>query len=851
MAKRMIALFSAAVAALLGIFLSPSSAGLRDGSAQTAVLQYSLGGEWAFSPAGKASWNKARVPGCVHTDLMAAGLIPDPFYRDNETKVRWVEEEDWIYRRTFDVPEALLGQAHVELVAEGLDTFARILVNGRPAGEADNMFRTFRFDVKPFLRKGANEIRVEFDSPVKREKALESKLSYKLPGNAPHVRKAPYHFGWDWGPRLATSGIWRPLYLEAWTGARIADLQVTQEFLGPKTVLLHVRADVLSDIEGPAELNVRLGGAGTATGGRPLTLVKGPNEIETSLRVENARLWWPAGMGAQDLYDVRVTLLAAGGAMDAASRRIGLRTLVLEQKPDRWGRSFDFVVNGVPFFAKGANWIPADSFPSRVDRTKYERLLRASVEANMNMLRVWGGGIYESPDFYDLCDELGLVVWQDFMFACQMVPGDEGFRGNVAREAADVILRLRHHPSLALWCGNNECEEGWFFWGWKESLPASVWNDYEAVFEGLLPEAVKAYDPGRAYWPSSPHSEKTGDPRSERSGDMHYWGVWHGQEPFSEYRKKFHRFFSEFGFQSFPLLETVRTFTVPGDWNLTSPVMELHQKHPEGNRLILQYMLDDYRMPKDFESTLWLSQVLQAEGMKTAVEHFRSQRPRTMGALYWQLEDCWPVASWSGIDSTGAWKALHYYARRFFSPVLVAPIERQGRLEVSCVSDLLRTRSGAFEWSVTAYDGSKVDGGSFTVKIEPLASKVILSRPVEKLVAGRPPESVYFACELRDGREVLSSNVFHFAKLKKTDLPAPAIAARATAEGGSLVVTLVAGRFAKDVYLSAPGVPGRFADNFFDLLPGRPRRVLFLPGGAVQAAGLEKALSVRSLRDSY
>jgi beta-mannosidase len=851
MKKGRTALLSVAAAALVGVLSFPVLADSQAEPAETAVLRQSLNGEWTFSRSGTASWSRARVPGCVHTDLMAAGLIPDPFYRDNEAKVRWVEEAGWVYRRTFDVSRAFLDQAHVELVAEGLDTFARILVNGRRAGQADNMFRTFRFDVKAFLREGQNEIRIEFDSPVEREKALESELSYKLPGNAPQVRKAPYQFGWDWGPRLVTSGIWRPLFLEAWSGARIDDLRVTQEFLGPKTVLLRVQAGILSDIERPAEIALRVGGAGAGAEVRTFALAKGLNTVETSFRVADARLWWPAGMGAQALYDVGLTLLSGGRALDSESRRIGLRTLVLEQKPDRWGRSFEFVVNGVPFFAKGANWIPADSFPSRVDRAKYERLLRASVDANMNMLRVWGGGIYESPDFYDLCDELGLVVWQDFMFACQMVPGDAAFRVNVAREAAEVVRRLRHHPSIALWCGNNECEEGWFFWGWKESLPASVWRDYEAVFEGLLPEAVKANDPERAYWPSSPHSEKTGNPRSDRSGDMHSWGIWHGQEPFSEYRKKFHRFFSEFGFQSFPLLETVKTFTVPADWNLTSPVMELHQKHPMGNRLILQYMLDDYRMPKDFETTLWLSQVLQAEGMKTAVEHFRSQRPRIMGSLYWQLEDCWPVASWSGIDSTGAWKALHYYARRFYSPVLVAPVERDGRLEVSCVSDLLRTRSGTFEWSVESYDGSKVAGGSFTVKIEPLSSKVILSRPVDELLAGRSPECVYLACELRDGQEILSSNVHPFAKLKRTDLPAPGITTHVSAEREGLVISLEASRFAKDVTLSAPGIRGRFADNFFDLLPGRPRRVLFLPEGWVEPTDLERILVVRSLRDSY
>lgn len=841
-----------AAAALLGSLSAPFALA-RDGQTPDGVARLSLDGAWEFSRAGKTDRRAARVPGCVHTDLMAAGLIPDPFFGTNELAVRWVEEEGWVYRRPFDVPDALLGREHVELVAEGLDTFARIFVNEKKAGETENMFRTYRFDLKPFLKKGRNDIRIEFDSPAKRERALEARLAYKLPGEAPHIRKAPYHFGWDWGPRLATSGIWRPLGIEAWSGPRLRDLEVVQEFPsgGKGPVLLRLKAEAVSDGDRQAMLKVFVDGIEASAAAKAAALAMGSNSIETTLRIEKPRLWWPAGMGEQNLTRVELRLESGGRTVDSASRRVGIRTLVLEQKPDRWGKSFYFSVNGVPFFAKGANWIPADSFPSRVTRAKYERLLRSAVEANMNMLRVWGGGIYEAPEFYDLCDELGLVVWQDFMFACAMYPGDEAFRANVRDEAANVIKALRHHPSIGLWCGNNECEEGWFHWGWKESLPASVWADYEAIFHRILPEAVAQYDRGRAYWPSSPHSEKTGDPRSEKSGDMHYWGVWHGQEPFEEYRKKFHRFFSEFGFQSFPLLATVRTFSAPGDWNLTSPVMEHHQKHPAGNRLILQYMLDEYRMPKDFESLLWLSQVVQAGGMKTAAEHFRSQRPRVMGSLYWQFEDCWPVASWSGIDSTGAWKALHYYARRFYAPVLVAPAASGDDLTVSVASDLRATRGAEFAWRTMTYDGKRIDGGAFTVKLEPLESKVVFTRPLAALRKKEPAEKVYFYCELKDRGEVLSSNVLHFSRLKKVDLPFPRIKASIVREGAALAVRLETDAYAKDVHLSAPGVAGRFLDNFFDLVPGRQVGVLFLPEGDVAPGALESALKIRSLRDSY
>ncbi len=813
-------------------------------------VHFSLCGEWEFRQMGTGLWQRASVPGCVHTDLLAAGLIPDPFYRDNELEVRWIEREGWEYRRAYEVGPEVLERDHVEIVAEGLDTFAKVFVNGAKAGESENMFRTYRFEIKHLLKEGSNEIRIVFESPVEREEILESRLRYKLPGGAPHIRKAPYQFGWDWGPRLVTSGIWRPLSVEAWSSVRIEDLQVAQEFLGKDRALLHVVSDFLSDGEGDVEMEVTLDRSEASSFKKTITLRSGSNRGVVSIPIENARLWWPTGMGEQNLYEVKVSISRDGHGLDSASRRVGLRRLVLEQKSDRWGKGFAFSVNGVPFFAKGANWVPADSFPSRVTRSKLAYLLQSAVEANMNMLRVWGGGVYESQDFYDLCDELGIVVWQDFMFACALFPGDRPFLENVRLEAEDVIRRLRHHPSIGLWCGNNECEEGWFHWGWKDSLPPSVWGDYEKIFHGILPEAVRTMDPGRTYWPSSPHSDEIGQPRSDLSGDMHYWGIWHGQEPFAEFGKKFHRFFSEFGFQSFPLLETVETFTLPEDRNLTSPVMEAHQKHPAGNRLILQYMLDEFRMPKDFESLLWLSQVLQARGMKTAAEHFRSQRPRIMGSLYWQFEDCWPVASWSGIDSTGAWKALQFYARRFYSPVLVAPVGDGNRLRVFCISDRLHTAQGEYEWFTSTYDGRRLKSGGFTIKIDPLTSKVIQEENLGEF-GGIGPERTFFYCEIKERNRILSTNVFHFSKPKSVDLPVPRITYGTELEDEGIAVSLETDSFAQDVFLSAPGVRGRFLDNFFDMVPGRVYRVVFVPEAGISPEVLREALRLRSLRDTY
>jgi beta-mannosidase len=816
-----------------------------------ALIKYSLDGDWQFRQVGREEWHPARVPGCVHLDLMAAGLIPDPFYRDNEVKVQWVENENWEYRKEFKIPVQILNKPRVELVAQGLDTFATIFLNGQKIAETDNMFRSYRFDAKPFLKTGKNEILIRFDSPVQRAKVMEERLPYKLPGGSPHVRKAPYHFGWDWGPRLVTSGIWRPLALEAWDVARLEDLEITQEFLDKNKALLRTRTSVLADKAHKVAVKATISGKTTFSHSESVNLKPGENINEKSFSIINPDLWWPAGLGEQNLYNVKIELYQKGRLLDSVEKRIGLRKLTLEQNEDECGKSFQFVVNGVPFFAKGGNWIPADSFPPRVSRQKYEALLRDCVEANMNMLRVWGGGIYESPEFYDLCDELGLTVWQDFMFACAMFPGDEAFLENVRAEAEDVVTRLRHHASVALWCGNNECEEGWFYWGWKAQYPAQVWEDYGKIFHEILPQAVEKYDPARPYWPSSPHSEKVGDPRSDKSGDMHYWGIWHGQEPFKEYRKKFHRFFSEFGFQSFPLLETVKTFTLPGDWNIASPVMEQHQKHPEGNRLILLYMLDHYRLTKDFESLLWLSEVLQAEAMKTGVEHFRSQMPRTMGALYWQINDCWPVASWSGTDYYGTWKALHYYAKRFYSPVLAAPIDDGTTLRIYGISDLNQPVDAELYVGIFTYGGKTVQEGKTDVRLEPRSSRIIMSKPLEELRHNLPPEEVYLYCELRKGTEKLSGNVFHFSELKRVDLPQPEIKPEVAERNGRTVVRLEAARLAKDVFLSVPGFKGRFDDNFFDMIPGRTYEVAFRTDQPVDKIQFGQALRVISLRDSY
>ncbi|MEJ2212228.1 MAG: glycoside hydrolase family 2 protein, partial [Anaerolineae bacterium] len=648
----------------------------------------SLTGAWQFRQASAAreggeAWLPATVPGGVHTDLLALGRIPDPFVGDNERRVQWVAEADWEYRHTFAAAPELLRQEQIWLVCDGLDTLATVRLNGQELGRAANMFRRYRWDVKSLLQAGENELHVTFQSPVGYAAAQQALrplpgVSQAIPGG-PHLRKAPCQFGWDWGPQLPPIGIWKDIRLEGYGGARIEDVHLRQQHV-EGAAIVEARVAVESWQPAPRSASVRI----TDPEGRALeaSAAIGADDGACTLRIAipNPQLWWPNGYGPQPLYQVDVELYQAGTLLDQGHYRLGLRSLELRQQPDEWGRSFTFVVNGVPIFAKGANWIPADSFPTRISDEYLEGLIRSAAETHQNMLRVWGGGFYEEERFYDLCDRYGILVWQDLIFSCSIYPLDEAeFLDNVQVEVAENVRRLRHRASLALWCGNNEMEWGWVDWGWNRPEYQDLKAAYDAFFHHTLPAWCAAEDPDTAYWPSSPSSDTPfEDPNGQRQGDAHYWDVWHGGQPFTAYRGQYPRFMSEFGFQALPPLDTIRTYADEADWNMTSYVMEQHQKNDRGNALMVRQMLDTFRLPHDFESLVYLSMVLQAEGIRYGVEHWRrhtqrvSSTRRISGTLYWQLNDCWPVASWSSLDYYGRWKALHYAARRFYAPLLLS-----------------------------------------------------------------------------------------------------------------------------------------------------------------------------------
>lgn len=815
----------------------------------------SLDGAWTLTEAGQGEAIPASVPGVVHLDLLAAGRIPDPYVGANERDVQWVGERDWTYRRTFDVPADLLDATAVDLCADGLDTLATVHVNGVLVGDVDNMVRRWRWDVGQILREGENEIEVAFRSPLEpmaacqAERVLPEWHGPLEPAGRGYVRKSPATFGWDWGPVLLTQGIWRSMYLEAVPVARLGDVHVRQTHADGR-----VRLGVEIETEGQAtraEVVVRLGDAEVARTEAEV----GENAARARVEIEEPELWWPNGMGDQPLYTVRVTLFGGDTETDVWERSVGLREIRLVRESDEWGESFRFEANGVPFFAKGANWIPADALIPRVTAAQTDDLLQSAAEAHMNMVRVWGGGVYETYAFYDACDRLGLCVWQDFLFACSAYPGDDAaFRGNVRLEAEDAVRRLRHHACLALWCGNNEIEQGLVGPEWvapsAEGDGQMAWADYDRLFNHLLPEVVGALDPDTDYWPGSPHTPgDRADFNNPDRGDAHLWDVWHGRKPFEWYRTAHHRFCSEFGFQSFPEMRTVETYTEAEDRNVTSYVMEVHQRSGAGNALILHYLLAWFRLPTDFGMTLRLSQILQGLAIQYAVQHWRRSMPRGMGTLYWQLNDCWPVASWSSLDYFGRWKALHHLARRFYAPLLVSGVEDGPEVTVHVTSDLGETASGWVVWTLTDLEGAVVREGRLGVEAAPRANTEAGTLDVAAEVEAHSPRGLILWLAFEVDGETVARNLVLFARPKHLALGDPEIEATVSEADGETRVTLSARRPALWAWIDVEGADVGLSDSFVHLRPGDPQTITVRSD--LDPEAVRGRLRVHSLVDTY
>ena len=823
-----------------------------------------LNGRWQFRESGEkdGDWLEAAVPGCVHTDLLANDKIPDPYYRDNELQVQWIGETDWEYRRALAVSAELLEHDQILLCCEGLDTLATLWFNGQQIGQTDNMFRSWEFDVRPYLKAGENEIRVRFDSALcfGQAKLTERYIhswstdDHKLPGGN-YVRKAQCNFGWDWGPKLVTCGIWRDISLVAFDTARLADVHVRQDHSTAGKVTLTCHAQVERFGTGLLKAAWRVELAGQVIASETVDLFE--DTAAAQINIADPQLWWPNGLGKQTLYDVSLTLLDAGERpLDTWQKAIGLRTLRLVREEDEWGESFQFACNDVPFFAKGANWIPADTFVTRIEDQQYEYLLSAAADAHMNMLRVWGGGIYEQTVFYELCDLLGICVWQDFMFSCATYPTfDDSYMANVAEEARHNIRRLRHHASLALWCGNNELEQGLVSENWGEYTMS--WDDYGKLFDKLLPELVAELDPETDYWPGSPHTPHENryvfnDPRW---GDAHIWEVWHGMQPFEYYFQCFHRFNSEFGFQSFPEPRAVRRYTIPEDENITSYVMEHHQRNASGNSKIMHYLLDWFRLPTSFEMSLWLSQILQGMGVKYAVEHWRRTMPRGMGTLYWQLNDCWPVASWSSLDYDGNWKALHHMARHFYAPLMVSAVadKDEGTLAIAVTNDQLQDVAGKVSWEVTTVAGEHVDGGQISADFRAAANRSLATLNLQEILKRYGHRNLLIWLKLHIGERLVSQNLALFSRPKHLELLEPNIKWQLEPAGDDTIrITLAADYPALWVWLETEDETLSFSDNFFHLLPGQEQSIMLTVGAdAGEKSLIMDKISVHSLFDTY
>lgn len=777
---------------------------------------------WQFKNSKDQNWLPAKVPGTVHLDLMTNKLIPDPFKDENEKKVQWVENEDWDYQTTFEISSREFAYNNIDLVFNGLDTFSEIYLNGKLLKKTDNMFRKWEIPAKEYIKLGSNLLQVKFKSAVNTGKELAKKVPFTMPESPrSFVRKAQYQFGWDWGPRLVTAGIWKDVKIEFWQKAKINTIQVQQKSLTDTLAEVSFNINVYAEEEGEYYSWFNFN-----RGQRRFHLKKGMNTIQLPYEIKNPKIWQPNGRGKPDQYTTRITLYTKHGmVIRDTSVSYGLKNVELIQEKDEKGKSFYFKVNGNPLYIKGTNWIPADSFSPRITKEKYQKLIKAAKEANMNMIRIWGGGIYEDEEFYKACDENGILVWQDFMFAGSFYPADNDFLNNVKEEVKDQVNRLQNHPSIALWCGNNEIDEAIVNWGYQKQFKYSkqdslqVWRDYKKLFHEVIPETLKENlaPEKNIYWESSP-SIGWGHKESLTEGDSHYWGVWWGEQPFEIYDEKVGRFMSEYGFQGMPTLATTKSmFSGVSDLDLQNPTIKAHEKHARGWDIINEYMKRDYPIPTGFVKYNYISQLLQARGMQIAIEAHRRAKPYNMGTLYWQLNDCWPVVSWSSIDYLGNWKAFHYQAKRSFEPVLVSVAETDKAYDIYFISDLLKEINSDTKFELIDFDGKQlwksnstqlikadVSDKIFSIKKTDLP-KVDFSKTVLKISSGYGGETVvklFFLAKPKD-LKLQKSNII-IKKISPTEIE---------------ISTDV---LAKDVYLIGDA---HFSDNFFDLLPKTSKRI--------------------------
>ncbi|MEX0860207.1 MAG: glycoside hydrolase family 2 protein [Cucumibacter sp.] len=816
-------------------------------SGESRYAEVSLAGIWRLTSRRQQDTFEIALPGDVHSALLKAGAIPDPYFADNEAKVEWVSRTPWALTREFDAGTDLAG--NWTLTLSEVDCIASVFLNDIEIGKLDNQFIRYDLEVTGKLRAGANTLRIEFE--VARQVAAERAAAHPFPipytknvEKAPHInfiRKVACHGGWDWNICLMPIGVYGRMSLRRSRLARLDSVEVFQHH-APDKVELEIRTRAFAFAAGEITLGHELDGKGVNGAAQ---VVPGENVFTHRLTIADPKLWWPAGQGAQPLYGLATTVDG-----ETTHRKIGLRTLKVVCEPDEIGVTFKVRVNGRDIFMKGANWIPADALPSRITPETVRPLLEATVAANMNMLRVWGGGQYEPDYFYEMCDELGILLWHDLMFACMPYPSDRSFLASVRTEISQQVRRLSHHASIALWCGDNEVIGSLTWYPETRDNRDRHLANYDRL-NSMLQEICETEDSDRRFWPSSPslgYLDFADGWHIEGRGDMHYWDVWHSAKSFEAYRTIHPRFASEFGFQSFPSMKTIETFTDAKDRNPSSPVMEVHQRNDGGNARILETMCRYFRFPKGFEVIVFLSQVQQGLAMKTAIEYWRSTKPRCMGTLYWQLGDTWPVASWASLEYGGNWKLLHYLARRFFAPVNVVAVPDATTGEIALVA--INDGAAAVEITVAAKavktDGRQRPLGEASGEIGLDAAKSVLTLAEATL---DKDEFLIFSWAGAEGSP-LGDNDFFPAPYKAYEIEQAKVEARWAVEGGETVLYLSADKPA--FFVSAEvEAPGTFSDNCLTVLPGAARRLVFRPTGKADRAALAKSLKVRHLRETF
>lgn len=831
------------------------------------MIFQTLNGTWIMNERGSEGFVEAQVPGSVMSALLIQHRANDPFFGTNEAEARELFKKDYFFSTEFEVMPELFEQERIRLCLKGVDTVSRVYVNNMYVGETNNMHRTYNFEVKHLLHPGINSVMIELLSPINyianRQPTLGKEIEYAPVGcekGNQYLRKAHCMFGWDWGADIPDCGIWRSIDLIGYSLIRIDDVLITQKHEKKKVTLdIHVRAELIRNEHYIIQTELVTPDGKVSAITETLT----SSEVTLSMEIENPKLWWPHGFGEQPLYTVSVFALDMNGNQwDSKSYRIGLRTMTVSQDKDEFGKEFCFMVNGVRIFSMGANYIPEDTIYSFITKEKIEYLLKSAIKCNFNTLRIWGGGYYPSDTFYNLCDEMGIIVWQDLMFACNIYDLDDDFRKNIEAEIRDNVSRFRHHACLGLICGNNEIESAWTSWDDFKNHPEELRRDYLEMFEDIIPDIIGQLAPQTFYWPSSPSSGGRFDnPDDETRGDSHYWEVWHGSKEFEEYANHTQRFVSEFGFQSFPSIKTVKTFTTEADRNVFSKVMESHQKNDEANGKLIYSLSHNFLFPKDFESMLYLTQILQAISIKYGVEHWRRNRGCTMGTLFWQLNDSWPVASWSSIDYFGRWKPLQYFSKYFFAQI-AGSLERNGNIVSPYVVNETRDfETRRVKLSLQTMDFRLLHEEEYVVDIAPFGVTKVCEIDYSNLIEGIENNVFVEADFFDEDGNIQSTEIDVFVKYKYLNLDGSSISYSVIELADEYVIRMMSGGFAAFVELDLVQADAIFSDNYFHLTSKREKTVRlkksdirYLNPNIPEIQNgyeLEQQLVIRSLRDTY